>query len=55
MVFGGFLATNSTGFVSGIGILLMAIGLLVGVIGLLQSGVRDRRTNVDLGSARTEK
>ncbi|ELY26893.1 hypothetical protein C499_11821 [Halogeometricum borinquense DSM 11551] len=55
VVFGGFLATNSTGSVSGIGILSMYLGLLVGITGCLQSGIRDRRTHVDPGSARTEK
>lgn len=41
LLFGGFLALNSTGVISGVGVASLLIGLLVGVIGILQSGLSD--------------
>jgi hypothetical protein len=43
VVFGGFLALNSTGSFSDLGIGALFIGLLTGVFGVIQSGVSDAR------------
>ncbi|WP_161606519.1 hypothetical protein [Halorubrum distributum] len=40
VVFGGFLALNSTGFYATVGIYSMLIGFLIGIIGLLQPSLR---------------
>ena len=42
VVFGGFLASNSTGVASGFGIGAMVLGLCLGVLGVVQSGIPDR-------------
>ena len=39
VVFGGFLALNSTGFYASVGIYATFIGFLIGVIGLIQSSL----------------
>jgi hypothetical protein len=39
VVFGGFLALNSTGLFGELGIGAMFVGVLIGVLGLLQSGL----------------
>ena len=39
MIFGGFLASNSSGQFAGVGIGALFAGLAIGVVGLLQSGL----------------
>lgn len=39
VLFGGFLALNSTGEAAGWGIWTMVLGLLIGVVGILQSSI----------------
>lgn len=41
VVFGGFLALNSTGSFSDVGIGALFIGLLIGVFGVIQSAAAD--------------
>ncbi len=47
VVFGGFLATNSSGKPAVLGITAMLFGLLIGVLGIVHEGLPNRNRTTD--------